>query len=314
MSLRAWLVRRRIQKIFRPARMKSAPPVERLAHILAGFKSSESILPQPPAKTIIEPVEASHDGTAFRGEWVYEPGVNENHIIFYTHGGAYVWGSPREYRDLAWRLSKASNAKVFLLDYTLAPKAQCPVQINEGLAAYDYIRSTQPDAQIVMAGDSAGGNITVAMAVAIRDSGRPAPQALSLIAPGIDMTGGGDSVVYNAEKDVMLDPEAIGLVAKQYAGDMPLDDPRCSPLFASHEGLPPILAQVGSEEILLDDTLRLQRSVRGSGGTFHLHVWPKMHHVWHMSANMVPEGRKAIAEMAAHFKENWSEQARGQRM
>lgn len=306
MTIRAWLVRKQIRKIFRPKSAKNLSPEKRLEIILEGFKGSETVLPQPPTHIKPEAVSANSNGVAFKGEWIADPAAQNERIIFYTHGGAYVWGSPREYRYLAWLLSKASKARVFLLDYTLAPEAKCPIQINEGLAAYDYIRNENPHASIVMAGDSAGGSLTMAMAIAIRDTCRPAPVALSLIAPGVDLTGSGDSMRANAEKDVMLDPEAVNLIVKDYIGDMKPDDPRCSPLFASHQNLPPIMSQVGSEEILKDDSVRLERNVRSNGGVFELKIWPKMHHVWHMSANMVPEGRKAIKEMASFMEKYWS--------
>ncbi|WP_262695781.1 alpha/beta hydrolase [Kordiimonas aquimaris] len=305
MSIRAWLVRKKIRKTFRPKALKNAPIEERLKSILAGFRGSEALLPQPPKHIKAVPVSANFDGMPFKGEWVVDPSAHNNRIIFYTHGGAYVWGRPKEYRYLAWQLSRQCKARVFLLDYTLAPKAKCPTQINEGLAAYDYIRTNNPEAAIAMAGDSAGGSLTVAMAVTIRDSNRSTPVALSLIAPGVDLTGSGDSVRKNADKDVMLDPEAINFVIKDYIGDLPADDPRCSPLFASHENLPPMMAQVGSDEILLDDSVRLEQSVTASGGAFTLKIWQKMHHVWHMSANMVPEARAAIKEMATFMEDHW---------
>ena len=157
MSVRAWLVRRQIRKVFRrdlyvkPGQLVPEP------NFMEALSASESRMPQPPKSTIIEAVNTEFDGKKVKGEWVYEPGIAPNRILFYSHGGGYVWGSPRVYRDLAWRLSKACNARVFLLDYTLAPGAQFPTQINEGLAAFDWIRDEYPDARIAMSGDSAGG-------------------------------------------------------------------------------------------------------------------------------------------------------------
>lgn len=305
MSIRAWLVRRQIKRTFR--RDLLGKPVIKRDHpdFAKVLEDVEKSFPQPPSKTEVQAVDIDFGGYRVRGEWVAEPGVRQDRVIFYSHGGAYVWGAPKFYRDLGWRLSKACNARVFLFDYTLAPAAQCPTQINEGLAAYDYVREQYPDASVTMSGDSAGGGLTTSLALAIRDSDRPASKALALISPWLDLTASGDSIQYNGDKDVMLRPDGIGEVAHLYHGDLSADDPRCSPLFATHDNLPPTLLQVGSEEILLDDSTRFEASVSQAGGDVTLRIWPKMHHVWHMSAGIVPEGRKAIQELADFFEEHW---------
>lgn len=305
MSIRAWLVRRQIRKLFR--RDLFVKPGESVPepNFREALTWSEARMPKPPARAEIETVQAARDGVDFKGEWVAEPGTRKDRIIFYSHGGGYVWGSARLYRDLAWRLSKACNARVFLLDYSLAPAAKCPTQIKEGLAALEYIRAACPDARIVLSGDSAGGNLSAALMLELRDSGRPAPAAVSLISPWLDLTHSGESVKTNGKLDVMLRPDGLTAAALLYHGDLPPDDPRCSPLFASLENLPPILLQVGSEEILLDDSTRFKAKAEKAGSSALLNIWPKMHHVWHMSAGIVPEGRKAIAEIAAFFDNHW---------
>lgn len=305
MSIRAWIVRRKIRSVFRPE-LSGKGSAAKSTDFLSALKLSEKAIRQPPKTTIVETIDTPYGGHNVRGEWVFEPGSNKNRVILYSHGGGYVWGAPKFYRELAWRLSKACNARVFLLDYSLAPAAKCPVQINEALAAYDMISEANPDARIAMSGDSAGGGLTAALAIAIRDGGRPMPTAFALISPWLDLTGSGDSINYNGSKDVMLRPDGVKAGASMYYGDMSPDDPRCSPLFADHNGLPPILVQVGSEEILLDDSTRFATSVASADGDITLRVWQKMHHVWHMSASMVPEARKAIEEIAAHFEKHWS--------
>ena len=307
MSIRAWLVRRQIKKLFRrDLFVKPGEPVPE-PNFLEALSFSESRMPQPPKSTIVEAVEAEWNGQAFKGEWVYEPGTEPNRILFYSHGGGYVWGSPKVYRDLAWRLSKACKARVFLLDYSLAPDAQYPTQVKEGLAALEYVRDQYPAAGIAMSGDSAGGNLTAALMLAVRDSGRIKPVAVSLISPWLDMTGAGESMTVNGKKDVMLRPDGVEAAAKAYAGATPPDDPGCSPLFANHENLPPILMQVGSEEILLDDSVRFYQSLFKVKANATLKVWEKMHHVWHMSAGIVPEGQKAIQQIADFFEKYWSD-------
>ncbi len=305
MSIRAWLVRRQIRKLFRrDLFVQPGEPVPE-PNFHEALSVSEARMPQPPKSTEIEVIEAEQDGVKFKGEWVAEPGIRKDRILFYSHGGGYVWGSPKVYRDLAWRLSKACDARVFLLDYSLAPDAKCPTQINEGLAAIDYIRAANPDAKFAMSGDSAGGNLTAALMLAMRDSGRKPADVISMISPWLDLTGSGESIKANGKKDVMLRPDGIAMAAAAYAGTIDPSDPQPSPLFADHANLPPMLMQVGSEEILLDDSVRMHASVVKAGGTSTLKVWNKMHHVWHMSAGIVPEGKQAIQQIADFFNKHW---------
>lgn len=305
MSIRAWLVRRQIRKLFRrDLFVKPGEPVPE-PNFMEALTYSEARMPKPPASTEIEALEAEHGGVAFKGEWVAEPGTRKDRILFYSHGGGYVWGSPKVYRDLAWRLSKACNARVFLLDYSLAPNAKCPTQINEGLAAIDYIRAAHPDAKFAMSGDSAGGNLTAALMLAMRDGGRQPADVISLISPWLDLTGSGDSVKTNGKRDVMLRPDGIAAATVAYAGTADPADPQVSPLFANLENLPPVLMQVGSDEILLDDSTRFHAALQAAGGDSTLRVWNKMHHVWHTTAGIVPEGKKAIQEIADFFERHW---------
>ncbi len=304
MSFRAWLVRRKIKSVFRPPSLKNADPEVRLRHFDKALKGLEKLLPDAPASAVIEPV----DEGGIKGEWVTMPGAREDRILFYSHGGGYVWGGPKQYRDLGCRLGAAMKAKVFLLDYRLAPHNKCPAQIEDALAAYDMVRSRYPNSAITMAGDSAGGGLTLAAVHAIRDSDRVSPVAIALISPWLDVTGKSESIVRNADKEVMLDPGGIGVAGMVFRGEMAGDDPRCSPLFGSQNGLPPVLVQVGSEEILLDDSVHFADKVKAAGGDVTLNVWHKMHHVWHFSANIMPEARKAIAEITAFFEPYWESQ------
>lgn len=303
MSIQAWLVRRKIKAAFRPKMPPGTPDAVRLENFDKSLKAMEKRLPGPPkGKCKIEKVNTS-DGV--QGEWITAKGAREDRVLFYSHGGGYVWGGPKPYREFGWRLSKALNAKVFLLDYHLAPKHKCPAPIEDALRAYDWIMANHPGVPVVMSGDSAGGGLTLAAAHAIRDSGRAQPKAISLISPWLDLTGSGDSIRGNADKEVMLDPDGIHYAADAYRGDIPADDPRCSPLYGMQAGLPPVLVQVGSDEILLDDSVRFEARAREEGVSVTLDVWRKMHHVWHFSAIIIPEGRKAIADMGTFFNRHF---------
>lgn len=303
MSVQAWLVRRKIRQLYRPASLKDAPLEVRGAHFRKTLVASEPHLPKPPADTLVEAVDT--DGV--KGEWVAAPGVRQDRILFYMHGGGYVWGGPVPHRELGWRLSKACNARVFLLDYRLAPAHRCPAPIEDALAAYRWLLAEAPGVPIVCAGDSAGGGLTLATAHAIRDADLPMPKALCLISPWLDVTGKSETIRRNAKRETMLDPEGMAVAGRAYTGDtMPLDDPRCSPLFGDQAGLPPVLVQVGSGEILLGDSLRFAEQMKAIGAEHRLDIWKNMHHVWHMSALYIPEGRKAIADMARFFDPLWS--------
>jgi monoterpene epsilon-lactone hydrolase len=303
MSIRAWLVRRRIRSVFRPNMPPGTPDEVRLRNFSTALKTMEERLPGPPKGQF--KIDKVHRPDGVKGEWVIAKGAREDRILIYCHGGGYTWGGPRPYRELGWRLSRACNARVFLLDYRLAPEHKCPAPLEDALRAYDWIVSQYPGHPIVLAGDSAGGGLTLATAQAIRDTGRVTPVALALISPWLDLTGSGDSMRANADKDVMLDPDGIHHAADAYRGELSAYDPRCSPLFGEPRGLPPVLVQVGSEEILLDDSKRFAARARDADVLLRLDIWPKMHHVWHFSAMVVPEGKKAIADIGTFFEDHF---------
>lgn len=305
MSIRAWLVRRQIRKMFRPPHLKDAPIAAKQEAIAAGMTGSETALPQPPSSTIIEKVDTEFGDMPVRGEWVYAPGTGTNRVVFYSHGGGYFWGGPPPYRDLAYRISRATGARIFLLDYSLTPHATCPTPIDEAVAAYKWVSREMPDAPITAAGDSAGGGLTAALMLALKQQGLALPASYALISPWLDLTASGESIQTNDASEVMLDPDAITIAAKMYAADLPLDDPRCSPLFGDLKGLPPGLVQVSDTEILLDDSTRFFARAEAAGSDVTLKIWPKMHHVWHMSAAVVPESKKAIQEMADFWDPHW---------
>ncbi|NVJ97460.1 MAG: alpha/beta hydrolase [Alphaproteobacteria bacterium] len=301
MSVQAWLVRRKIRAAFRPKQSRSGSEEDRLRHFDRTLTAMEDRLPGAPADATVETV----NDNGVRGDWIFVPGARDDRILLYSHGGGYVWGSPKNYHDLGARLSRALKARVFLLDYRLAPKHKCPAAVDDALAAYAFIRNAYPQAKIGLCGDSAGGGLALASTLLLKEAEQVQPVAVGLISPWLDVSGSGASIETNKHKEVMLEADGIAVAGKLYRGDMPADDPRCSPLFGDHDGMPPILAQVGSEEILLSDSVRLAEKVRAAGGEIQLDVWPKMHHVWHMSAGIVPEGKKAIEQMAAFFEQHW---------
>jgi len=302
MSIRLWLVKWQIRKIFRPKHLLNADVARIGDHFRDTLTGLEPKFPKTPKDAVIQNVNES----GVLGDWIWAPNAEEERVFFYIHGGGYVWGSPAAYHEFGYQLSKACKARVFLLDYGLAPETVAPAQLHQSLAAYDYIKKNHPCARIVIGGDSAGGGLAHSTTIAIRDSGREAPLASALIAPWVDITGTSPSIEENLWKETMLDGRALEHGGNLFRGDLAGDDPICSPLYAEQHDLPPVLMQVGQDEILRDDSVRLAAKIKEAGGTAQLDVWPKVYHVWHRAASMVPEARKAIKDIAEFFEPHWA--------
>ena len=233
------------------------------------------------------------DGMA--AEWVVAGGADAGTIVLYLHGGGYVMGSLATHRKLAGDVSRAAGARVLLLDYRLAPEAPYPAAVDDAVAAYRWLLAAgiEPRA-IAVAGDSAGGGLTVATLLALRDRGLPMPGAGVAISPWADLTLEAASIDGLAERD----PVVRGGDLKRYR-DWYLDgtDPRhpgASPAHADLTGLPPLLVHVGEAEVLLDDAVLLAESGRRDGVDVTLEAWPDMVHVWHVFAGRVPESTAAV--------------------
>jgi acetyl esterase/lipase len=238
-------------------------------------------------------------------EWVAAEGCAEDRVLIYVHGGGYVIGSVRTHRVLMADLSRASGARVLGLDYRLAPEHPFPAPVEDTVSAYRWLLSEGFDpAKISVAGDSAGGGLTVAALVQIRYVGLPMAGAGVCISPWVDMEGTGDSVVSKAEEDPMVEKEGLVFMAGTYLAGADPRAPLAAPLYADLHELPPLLIQVGSAEILLDDANRLTERARKAGVEVELNVWEDMIHVWHMFAPILPEGQQAIAQAGEFIKKH----------
>ncbi len=238
------------------------------------------------------------------GAWIAAEGAIDDAVVLYFHGGGYVAGSIDSHRNLLGHLAEAMGCRVFAADYRLAPEHPHPAAVTDGVAAYRGLlaEGISPD-RIAIAGDSAGGGLTVATLVALRNEGVTAPAAAVPISPWVDMEGTGESMTTRADVDPMVNKTNLGLLAEQVVGpDGDLRDPLISPLHADLAGLPPLLIQVGDAEVLLDDATRLAAAVAAAGGSATLEVWPEMIHVWHGSAGFVPEADEALARIAAFLQ------------
>jgi len=239
-----------------------------------------------------------------RGEWISPPdGPTSERVVYYLHGGGYISGSAKSCRPITATLARLAGARVFGLDYRLAPEHRFPAGLDDALAGYRWLLSQGIAPQsIAIVGDSAGGGMTLALALRLRDAGEPLPASLVCLSPWTDMTSESDSLFANSERDSMFVAEDIGRYARAYLGDLSSRDPLASPLFANLAGLPPLLIQVGREEVLLDDARDLHAKVQAAGGSTELHIYEDVPHGWHYGAPFLPETRQALREVAEFIR------------
>jgi len=252
-----------------------------------------------PADVAAEPVSA--DGVP--AEWVVADGADPGRAILYLHGGGYVIGSIATHRDLAARLSRATGARVLVVDYRLAPEHPHPAALEDAVRAWQWLvaRGIEPR-RAAIAGDSAGGGLTVATLVALRDAGAPLPAAGVCLSPWTDLACEGGSMDTHDHRDPMVRPEGLREMAAMYLGGLSARTPLASPVHADLAGLPPLLVQVGTAEVLLDDSTRLAERARAAGVEVELEVWDDMVHVWQAFAAILPEGREAVERIGAFVR------------
>lgn len=221
-------------------------------------------------------------------------------VILHLHGGAYFVGSSDAYRPFAANLALAADARVGVLDYRLAPEAPYPAAPTDALDAYRaLLRQGVPAQRIAISGDSAGGNLALVTLMKIQEARLPTPCGGVLLSPWADLTGSGESIVSNAKSDAMLPAARIAEAAHMYAGDTNLRNWRVSPLFGEYAGLPPLTIHVGAQEILRDDARRVAACAEEAGVEVTLREWQQAPHVFPIFADLVPEGRQAISEIAS---------------
>jgi acetyl esterase/lipase len=249
-----------------------------------------------------------------RREWLDAGGVRairvatarsraDRHVL-YLHGGAYVAGSPALYRDFIWRIADAARAQCLCTDYRLAPEHPYPAALDDAVAAYRWLLAQGAlPARIALMGESAGGGLVLGTLLRLRDEGTPLPAAAVALSPWTDLAMTGDSVRANAASDVMIRADEMERIAGYYLGGTDPRTPYASPLYGDPHGLPPTLIQVGSEEVLLDDAVRLAERMRAAGCEVALEVWPRVPHAWQTWARVMPEARQAIARIGAFVQE-----------
>jgi acetyl esterase/lipase len=232
--------------------------------------------------------------------WVESITGRKDRMLLWLHGGAFLLGSSRSYRDFGVRLARASGCRVLLLDYRLVPEHPYPAALTDTLDALSWAERQGYDAShIAVGGDSAGGNLAVAAIQARLAAKQPVPAALWLISPYLDLTHSGESVTTRAARDPFVDVKTMPDTAALYLGQAAADDPAASPLFGSVEKFPPTLVQVGSEEVLFDDARRFARKLEAAQVPVTFQEWVGMIHVWPVFAAVIEEGGWAQAQGGA---------------
>ncbi|MFX1451055.1 MAG: alpha/beta hydrolase [Promethearchaeota archaeon] len=228
-------------------------------------------------------------------EWIINSNAKDDRVLLFLHGGGYLLGSINTHRALASDISQVSQAKILLIAYRLAPEHPYPAAVEDCKAAYRWLlKEGYNPSRIVVAGDSAGGGLAVAICVALRDEGVKLPAAIVCLSPWIDMEAIGESMTTNAEVDPSVQRGPLLEMAKVYLGVADLRTPLANPLYANLKKLPPILIQVGTRETLLDDSTRLAEVAKKAGVEVILEPWEDMIHVWHRYSSILPEGKAAI--------------------
>jgi acetyl esterase/lipase len=295
MSLRAELVRLGLRLVIK----RRDRPNATLSQMRQWRVAAERLIPNPPAGTRTTTVDAGGIPAVRVATRASQP---HRHVL-YLHGGGFVTGSSSLYRHLTWRLADATRAHLLSVDYRLAPEHPFPAALQDAIGAYRWLLAQGADPRhVAVVGDSAGGNLAFALLLKARDENLPLPAAAVGLSPWLDLALESPSLRHNADADPMLNaPEAPKLV-HYYLGDRDPRTPYASPLYGDFAGLPPALIQVGSDEILRDDAVRMAQRLRAAGREVELEIWPRMPHVWHLFASVMPEARQAIARIGTFLQ------------
>ena len=231
------------------------------------------------------------------GEWIEADKPQPRATLLYLHGGGYVSMSPRTHRPITAAFARR-GLRVFAADYRLAPEHPFPAALDDATAAWRALRA-EVGGPMLVAGDSAGGGLALAMMLNLRDRGERGPDAGCLFSPWTDLACTGESTKGNRDRDPLLTIDGADILSSAYAGGSDLQNPLISPLYGDFAGLPRMIAFVGDTEVLLDDSIRVAARAKWVGVDVELRVYPDMPHVWPALNAILPEGRQALEEAVA---------------
>jgi acetyl esterase/lipase len=238
-------------------------------------------------------------------EWSDAPGNDASRVLMFLHGGGYCSGSIRSHRRMVTEAGRAAGVRTLAVGYRLAPEHPFPAALDDALAAWHFLRSQGVAARhIAVGGDSAGGGLSVALALELRQRGEELPGCLWLASPWVDLTLSGATLATKDVVDPLIHRGYLGELADAYLGGTAIDrkDPRVSPLFANLAATPPTLIQVGSAETLLDDAVRLAGALGAADVAVALEVWPHMIHAWALWNARLEAGRQALASAGGFMR------------
>ena len=267
-----------------------------------GFAQITSMFPLA-ADVVTEAVAAG----GVPAEWISVPESSAERVILYVHGGGYVIGSLETHRELVSRIARACGARALSVDYRLAPEHPFPAAVDDATAAYRWLLSTGVEpSRVAIAGDSAGGGLTLATLLALRDAGDPLPAAGVCLSPWADLEGTGASAQPGGADDPLLNLEGLREMGQRYLADADPKTPLAAPLYGDYTGIPPLLIQVGTREILLDDATRVAERARSAGVDVDLEPWEGLIHVWHIFGPQVPESIQAVDRIGEYVRKRTS--------
>jgi epsilon-lactone hydrolase len=245
------------------------------------------------AKEIIEALPGLASPTCAASEPLATPAAS----LLYLHGGAYFCGAPEHYRRIT-QFFAAQGFDVIAPAYRLAPAHPFPAALDDARAAYDALLA-KANGPVVLAGDSAGGGLALALMISLRDQGQPLPRAAALFSPWTDLAVAGASARENENRDALFSRRMLKAAALAYLAGTSSRHPLASPFYAPLAGLPPLLLHVGTAEILRDDSLRLAKRARGAGVSVELDLWPNVPHCWQLMLGIIPEADASLEKAAA---------------
>lgn len=253
----------------------------------------------------VEPdiVSREVDAGGVPADWVTVDGSDADRVVLYLHGGGYVMGSRNTHRGLAGRIARAAKASVLLPEYRLAPEHPFPAAVDDATTCWRWLISQGFAPQrMAITGDSAGGGLTLATLLALKADGAPIPACAVALSPWTDLEGSGPTAEPGAVDDPMLTPDGLRVTGQQYAAGA-LRHPLAAPLHGDLAGLPPLLLQVGTREVLLSDSTRFAEKARAAGVDVTLEIEEGLIHVWQMFPD-VPEAQSAVQRIGAFIRAN----------
>jgi len=236
-------------------------------------------------------------------EWSLAPGNDASRVLVFLHGGGYCSGSIQSHRGMVAGAGRAAGIRTLAVGYRLAPEHPFPAALEDAQAVYRALLEQGLDPRrVAVGGDSAGGGLTLALMVSLRDAGKPLPACAWLVSPWVDLAMTGESLASKAHIDPLISKPYLQELADAYLAGGDPTRPLVSPLHADLAGLPPLLVQVGSAETLLDDAVRISARAGAADVAVTLQVWPHMIHAWHLWAARLEAGRQALAAAGAFMR------------